>query len=206
MAADELKIFLVEDDADYILLTRELLGGCAAAMKFRSANTLAAAVPEIAGWRPDLVLLDLMLPDSKGLETLRAVCARFPSLPVIVMTSISDKLLGDEAVAEGAQDYLVKGRSDSDALFRTIKYSIERKSLLSEKEKLISKLREALARVKQLSGLLPICFGCKKIKDEDGKWVKLETYLSGHSEAEFTHGLCGDCLKKYKKRGRLTDR
>lgn len=206
MTADELKIFLVEDDPDYVLLARELLGGGAAAMKFRSAGTLGEAVAEITGWRPDLVLLDLMLPDSKGLETLRAVCSRFPRLPVIVMTSISDKLLGDEAVAEGAQDYLVKGRYDPDALFRTIRYSIERKSLLSEKEELVSKLREALARVKQLTGLLPICFGCKKIKDENGKWVKLETYLMAHSEAEFTHGLCGNCLKKYKKKGRLDDR
>ena len=200
MMAEDIKIFLVEDDPDYVLLTRELLGDGAKGVKFRSAGTLDAAAGEITAWRPDLVLLDLMLPDSKGLATLRAVCSRFPSLPVIVLTSVSDKLLGDKAIAEGAQDYLVKGRFDSAALLRTIKYSRERKSLLSEKEKLVLELREALARVKQLTGLLPICFGCKKIKEAGGKWVKLESYISGHSEAEFTHGLCDECFKKQKRK------
>lgn len=200
MTADEIKIFLVEDDPDYILLTRELLGDCGKEIEFRFGETLAAASAEITKWRPDLVLLDLMLPDSKGLETLRAVCSQFPGLPVIVLTSVSDKLLGNEAVAEGAQDYLVKGRVDSAALLRTIKYSIERKSLLGEKEKLVLKLREALARVKQLTGMLSICFECKRIKDEDGKWVKMETYIIGHSEADFTHGLCDECYKKYQKK------
>jgi len=199
MTADEIKVFLIEDDPDFILLTRELFGNCAEKVKFRAGNTLASASAEITKWQPDLVLLDLMLPDSKGLNTLRAVCSRFPTLPVIVLTSVSDKLLGEEAIAEGAQDYLVKGRLDSAALLRTIKYSIERKKLLRDKEELILKLREALARVKQLTGLLSICFGCKKIKDTDGKWVKMETYISGHSEAEFTHGLCVDCLEKYKQ-------
>ena len=199
MTADQIKVYLVEDDPDFILLARELFSGCAGEALLRSGGTLAAAGPEIERWKPDLILLDLMLPDSRGLDTLRSVCSRFPSLPVVVMTSVSDKLLGEEAIAEGAQDYLVKGRCDSQTLLRTIKYSIERKKLLEEKELLIAKLRAALAEVKQLSGLLPICFGCKKIKDKDGKWVKLETYIIGHSEAEFTHGLCEECVGKYCK-------
>lgn len=199
MTADEIKVFLVEDDPDFVLLTEELIDGCAGALALRSGQTLETSFIEIEKWRPDLVLLDLMLPDSRGLDTLRSVCSRFPCLPVIVLTSVSDKLLGDEAIAEGAQDYLVKGRCDSTGLLRTVKYSIERKKLLTEKDELVLKLREALARVKQLTGLLPICCRCKKIRDAAGKWVKLEAYIIGHSEAEFTHGFCDECLKEYNK-------
>jgi PAS domain S-box-containing protein len=66
----------------------------------------------------------------------------------------------------------------------------------AERERLIQKLEAALARVKLLSGLLPICAGCKKIRDDHGYWKQLESYIESHSEATFTHGLCLDCLHK----------
>ena len=65
-----------------------------------------------------------------------------------------------------------------------------------EQERLIYKLREALARVKQLSGLLPICSSCKKIRDDQGYWNQIENYLKQHSEAEFTHGICPECARR----------
>jgi len=73
----------------------------------------------------------------------------------------------------------------------------ERKRVEEEREKLVRELQEALAKVKQLSGLLPICASCKKIKDDKGYWNQIEAYISEKSEAEFTHGLCPDCAKKY---------
>ena len=63
-------------------------------------------------------------------------------------------------------------------------------------EKAISQLQEALAKVKTLNGLLPICSSCKKIRDDRGYWKQLETYLKEHSDASFTHGLCPECLEK----------
>ena len=72
---------------------------------------------------------------------------------------------------------------------------IERKRTEDEREELIGKLQEALATVRTLSGLLPICSSCKKIRDDQGHWNQLETYILEHSEAEFTHGFCPDCLK-----------
>jgi len=65
-----------------------------------------------------------------------------------------------------------------------------------EMEELVVQLREAMASVKTLSGLLPICSGCKKIRDDGGYWEQVETYVSSHSEATFTHSLCPDCLKQ----------
>ncbi len=72
----------------------------------------------------------------------------------------------------------------------------ERKRAEEETEKVINQLREALAHVKKLSGLLPICASCKKIRDDRGYWLQVEEYIRNHSEAEFSHGLCPECAKK----------
>ena len=66
-----------------------------------------------------------------------------------------------------------------------------------ERDRLIQDLQKSLANVKSLSGLLPICAGCKKIRDDKGYWSQVESYVQMHSEATFTHGLCPDCIKKY---------
>ena len=66
----------------------------------------------------------------------------------------------------------------------------------AERARLIKELQEALGEVKQLSGLLPICASCKKIRDDQGYWNQIEFYISKHSEAKFTHGVCPECTKK----------
>ena len=71
-----------------------------------------------------------------------------------------------------------------------------RKQAEKEREKLIQELQEALTKVKKLSGLLPICASCKKIRDDKGYWNQIEGYIRDHSEAEFSHGICPECMKK----------
>jgi len=66
----------------------------------------------------------------------------------------------------------------------------------SEMERLIAQLQDALANVKTLRGLIPICSSCKKVRNDQGYWTQLETYLKQHSDAEFSHGLCLDCMRK----------
>ncbi len=80
-------------------------------------------------------------------------------------------------------------------IFKEKKRLIERKKAEDEREKLIGELQDALAKVRTLSGMLPICSSCKMIRDDRGYWNRLEVYISEHSEAEFTHGLCPDCMK-----------
>jgi len=70
-------------------------------------------------------------------------------------------------------------------------------SLSAEQTTLIAKLQDALAKIKTLRGMLPICASCKKVRDDKGYWSQIEVYVRDHSEAEFTHGLCPDCAKKY---------
>jgi phage/plasmid primase-like uncharacterized protein len=72
----------------------------------------------------------------------------------------------------------------------------ERKLAEEEREKLIHEIQGALAQIKKLSGLLPICASCKKIRDDKGYWNQIESYIRDHSEAEFSHGICPDCMKK----------
>lgn len=72
----------------------------------------------------------------------------------------------------------------------------ERERIEAERVRLIDELQEALAEVKTLSGMLPICASCKKIRDDGGYWNQLEAYISDRSEAEFSHGICPDCAKE----------
>jgi len=74
--------------------------------------------------------------------------------------------------------------------------SNERKQAERENERLISDLQKALSEVRKLSGFLPICASCKKIRDDQGYWNQIEEYISDHSEAQFSHGICPDCMRK----------
>ena len=75
----------------------------------------------------------------------------------------------------------------------------ERKEAEGEREKLIRELQSALAQVTTLSGLLPICAWCKKIRDDEGYWQDVEGYLRKHSHVDFSHGICPDCVAKYRE-------
>ena len=74
----------------------------------------------------------------------------------------------------------------------------ERKKIEAERERLVQELKETLAKVRVLSGMLPICAWCKKVRDDKGYWKKVETYIEEYSDASFTHGICPECLDRVK--------
>ncbi|HSA02429.1 MAG TPA: PAS domain S-box protein [Candidatus Paceibacterota bacterium] len=91
----------------------------------------------------------------------------------------------------------VRDRKGSVTHFVAVKEDItRRKQLEAEREKLIQELQQALANVKTLSGLLPVCASCKKVRDDNGYWSQLESYLKSHSDVLITHGICPDCIKR----------
>ena len=189
--SERLRILVVEDNpADADLIHEMLPQTGPLNFQIESVSRLSGALARLESKGIDLVLLDLGLPDSQGLQTFQKLQKAAPDIPVIVLTGTDDQELAVAAVRDGAQDYLVKGRIGGDLLVRAARYALER-------ERLISELREALAHVKTLKGLLPICSGCKKIRDGQNYWHQVECYIKDHSQAEFTHGLCPDCIKKW---------
>ena len=128
-ALSPIRVLLVEDNAGDARLVREHLADAPGAQGFalEDCPTLALAAAAFARTPPDVVLLDLSLPDSFGLETLVRWQELAPTLPVIVLTGSDDEAMAVAAVREGAQDYLIKGRIDGDLLAQAIRYAIERK-------------------------------------------------------------------------------
>ena len=121
-------VLLIEDNEDDACLIGELLTGrIAADIELEWTDRLGIGLTRVTEGQVDLVLLDLSLPDSHGLETLDKIQARAPDVPVIVLTHLDDEVTAVQAVRKGAQDYLVKGRSDGLLLIRAIRYAIERK-------------------------------------------------------------------------------
>lgn len=195
MEQKTVSMLIVEDDPDYVFLLKDLLVGVEATeMRYHRdyAGTIARAGEALAHGIFDVVLLDLSLPDSQGLETVKRIVSAAPGIPVIVLTSLDDEAMGVQAIQEGAQDYLIKGEISFRVLRRAINYAIERMNLLLQVEK---NTRE----IKVLRGLLPICCYCKKIRDDSGYWQQMESYIRDNSEAEFTHGMCPKCAEKAMK-------
>jgi serine phosphatase RsbU (regulator of sigma subunit) len=150
-----LSLLLVEDDRADGLLVEELIADAAADISLTWAQTMADAERELAFARPDCVLLDLHLPDADGIFALKRVAEHDPTLPIIVLTGLNDEHFGVSAVASGAQDYLVKGRVDSETLRRAVLYAIERKRAeLTAVELHASQLR-ARENARLERGLLP---------------------------------------------------
>ncbi len=91
---------------------------------------------------------------------------------------------------------LIDGRGRVTGLVGIARDITERKHAEAERERLIKELQEALADIKTLSGLVPICANCKKIRDDKGFWTQVESYIQERSQARFSHGICPDCMKK----------
>jgi hypothetical protein len=124
------RALLVEDNPGDAFLVQEQLSRLGASFDVKSTDHLSAAIEAATSTPPDVVLLDLNLPDSTGTETIRRMIQRVPNVPVLVLTGQDDEDLAVKAMQEGAQDYLVKSDFDRRHLARAIKYAIERQSLL----------------------------------------------------------------------------
>lgn len=321
MNAELINVLLVEDNKDDAFLIERMLEKASSfyyEFRVHHCGSLSEAKKYLHHHEPDVILLDLGLPDSHGLQVLSDIMDFASTIPLMVLTGLEDERLAIESLQKGAQDYLLKGKINHNSLARSVRYAIERKrseevrSLLAtivensddaiisktlegiitswnrgaesiygytaaeaigqsisliippdepdevpiliarirrgepvrhyetnrrrkdgsiinvslsisplrsrtgaiigastiarditdrkqaekEREKLILDLQEALAKVKTLSGFLPICSSCKKIRDDQGYWTQLEAYIRDHSEAEFSHCICPACAQK----------
>jgi DNA-binding response OmpR family regulator len=162
------------------------------------------ALRRVSRRTPDIILLDVMMPGLDGFETCRRLKANEATreIPVIFMTALTDvesKLKGFEI---GGVDYITKPIEYQEAIARLNAHLTIRRlqrSMAEKNAELQAKneqLQQALDKVKVLSGLLPICANCKKIRDDQGYWQDVAVYIRDHSEADFTHGICPECIQK----------
>jgi len=155
-----IKVLLIEDNpGDARLIEEALAARGQGGFRLRWVDDLAEGLDCLAGQPPDVVLLDLSLPGTRGLDTLTSVLERNADAPVIVMTGTDDESLAVEAVRRGAQDYLVKGQTAGVLLGRAIRYAIERKEAQAQLADANARLEEvnrrleALATTDDLTGL-----------------------------------------------------
>jgi DNA-binding response OmpR family regulator len=158
VTVNPIRVLLIEDDPDDALLLKESLAE-AGAVNFQLvlAVCLADGLKRTREQVFDVILLDLNLPDSRGLETLSRLRAQAPPAPIVVLTGLDDERLAVTTLQAGAQDYLVKGRANSDLVSRAIRYAIERQRLLEKLEESLQREQEAreLASMEQLSRASP---------------------------------------------------
>jgi PAS domain S-box-containing protein len=146
---------LVEDDPEQVqFLKLTLRTEQQSPFTMTHAASLAEAMSALAGFRPDIILLDLHLPDSAGLDTPRAMLRQAPDIPLIIYSGNTDIEIAVEAVRLGAQDYLLKGEAREPLLSRAMRYAIERKRIAMERDEARVQLEERNAALEQARGEL----------------------------------------------------
>jgi CheY-like chemotaxis protein len=154
------------------------------------------ALEIVESFLPDLILMDVRMDGIDGFETCRQLKKNDATsyTPVIFLTVSQDSEDIKQGFQCGGVDYICKPFSQEEVCAR-VRTHLHLRELIKEKEKLVNELQSALATVKTLSGLLPICSSCKKIRDDTGYWNQIESYIRARSEAEFTHSICPNCSK-----------
>ena len=146
---------------------------------------------------PPLAILDWMMPELDGLEVVRHIRAKPTSRPpyLILLTARDSKMDLVAGLQAGANDYVSKPFDPRELMARVAvgQRMIDLQETLATR---IEDLRRALEEIKTLRGILPICSNCKKIRDDQGYWQQVEVYVHDHTDAQFSHGICPDCIRK----------
>ena len=191
---------LIADDDDVSRLELE-------ALLTRHGHEVTAVADGADAWEllcgadpPRLAVLDWMMDEVDGVEVCRRARAR-PDLRgtyLLLLTSRGDREHVIAGLAAGANDYVTKP-FDRDELLARVNVGVQIVELQAELAARVRELEDALARVKLLQGLLPICSYCKSIRDDQHYWHQVESYVRSHSEADFSHSICPCCWDRVVK-------
>ena len=181
---------LILEDAGYQqVLVAESAHEAFQRLSLANANAPAEAV--------EVVLMDIMMRDTDGVEACRRIKAdkRYRDLPILMVTAIKAGAFLETAFAAGAADYVTKPINRLELLTR-MSSALKLKREMDRRKAREEELEQAMQEIKVLRGILPICAQCKKIRDERGQWYTVESYIKGHTEVDFSHVICPDCLDK----------
>jgi DNA-binding response OmpR family regulator len=190
-----MRILIAEDD----LVSRKMLE----ATLNRWGYDIVITSDGESAWRilqqpdaPRLAILDWMMPGLDGVDVCRNVRARPGADPtyIILLTAKGNKADIVDGLLAGADDYVIKP-FDRDELRARVQAGVRIVELQSALAERVRQLEDAVARVKTLQGLLPICSYCKRVRNDGDYWQQVESYVSDHSDARFSHGICPDCYE-----------
>jgi PleD family two-component response regulator len=187
-------IMIVDDEPVSLKLLRAFLERCGFTMLVATGGD--EALVKIKEIRPDIILLDIMMPVLDGYETCRLLKANeewadIPIIFVTALTKLEDKVKGFDV---GGVDYVTKPFQHEEVLAR-VNTHLNLARLRNELESRNRQLQAALNEIRQLSGIIPICSKCKKVRDDEGYWQQVENFLKTHTGVDFTHGYCPDCYE-----------
>jgi response regulator RpfG family c-di-GMP phosphodiesterase len=137
-----------------------------------------------------------MMPDMDGFEVCRQLKTdqKTSAIPVIFISALDEIIEKVRAFNMGGVDYITKPFKSEEVLAR-VNTHLTLSFLQRHLEKKNEQLRQALDEIRILRGILPICTSCKKVRNEDGYWEQIETYIRDRSEADFSHGICEECAR-----------
>jgi DNA-binding NtrC family response regulator len=223
---DNIRILILEDTASDAALMEDELQNAGRDFVSIIVSNKKSYLAALDNFFPDIILSDYNLPQYDGVRALNDARSRLPDIPFILVTGAIGEDLAIDIFINGANDYVMKNRlqrlvpavqraleeareirarKEAEAELRKahdeLEIKVEQRTAelqveIEERKRTEESLREAMARIKTLSGLLPICASCKKIRDDDGTWVRIESYIKNNSDADFTHGVCPECAIK----------
>lgn len=190
-----MKILVAEDDATSRAILASVLHKHGYEVTEAVNGKVALQLMQSAS-PPHLVILDWVMPEMDGMEVLKRIRAVPTDNPpyVIMLTHKESKSDIVEGLDNGANDYLIKPFDLGELRARVAvgQRMLELQDAVAAK---ITELQEALEHIRTLRGIVPICANCKKIRDDEGYWHRVEAYVSEHTEAQFSHGICPECAK-----------
>jgi response regulator RpfG family c-di-GMP phosphodiesterase len=193
----DIKILVADDDPEILFATARVIK--TAGYQTYTADSGKAAMKAVNTIIPDLVLLDVVMPDAEGTDLCRRI-KEDPKLKGIYVLLTSGTRVESNQQADGldsgADGYIARPLSNRELLAR-VNSMVRILRAERVRDLLIVELKKALAEIKTLSGLLPICSHCKQVRDDKGYWSQIESYISAHSDALFSHSICPECAKKY---------
>jgi PAS domain S-box-containing protein len=188
MKKEPTKVLLIEDDLLYTRALKDLISSDRDLFEFEVAGSLKSAMRRLTKGGIDLVLMDMSLPDSEGVTTIRKVCDHSPNTPLIVLTAHDDEEIALKAVQAGAQDYLVKGQIDYQLLRRAMRYTIERRR--SELA-----LRESQAKIQLIADSTPEIIALYDLIERKLTYVNRQVEkILGYSPAELQNIHIGEFI------------
>ena len=199
---DKDTVLVIEDDPMSMKLIRKILqiNDNYAVLEAENADD---GIEMACKYHPGIILMDILMPGMNGIEATKRLKEdqQTKDIPVLFISALDETDDKVKAFQSGGVDYITKpfqfeevfARIKTHLTLRNMNAQLEEKNI--RLQSINEELQGALEEIKTLKGILPICGNCKKIRDDKGYWNQIESFIRDHSEAEFSHSICPECVR-----------